>query len=410
MFAAAALQGAAQNLGMFCTARILFGFAATTSGNAAPVLIAELTHPRDRKFTTALYNGTYYLGAITAAWVTYGTFRIQSTYGWRIPSYLQGVVAMINFVFVFFCPESPRYLIAKNRQEEALEILAAAHGNGNPKDLLVQAELSEIITAIKLETDDIESSWREFFTQPVHRKRLFLLAFIGIAMNWSGNGLVSYYLARVLTVVGVTSEDSQTKINGVLQIVSFVTCLFASWAASWVRRRTQFLTSITVMFSSFLSVTIANSVVAKNPDNKSASVAVIFFIFLFMCGYNWAFNPLVYAYPVEFLPYNIRIIGMSWLMLFCTLAGFFNTWVNPVGLETISWKYYIVYVVWLAVEFIIVFLTFPETLGFALEEVSEILDNDKFLSFRHHTAKPVSIKASDTEDGIPVTINIAPEK
>ena len=106
-----------------------------------------------------------------------------------------------------------------------------------------------------------------------------------------------------------------------------------------------------------------------------------------MCGYNWAFNPLAIAYPVEFLPYNVRTVGLSWLMLWCTVVGFANTWVNPVGLDTINWRYYIAYVVWLVFEFIVVFLTFPETLGYALEEVSAILDNDRFFSFKYRTGK-----------------------
>ncbi|KAL5338365.1 hypothetical protein BJX70DRAFT_398696 [Aspergillus crustosus] len=124
------------------------------------------------------------------------------------------------------------------------------------------------------------------------------------------------------------------------------------------------------MFISFLSVTVANSITSRDEGHKAASVAAIFFIFLFMCGYNWAFNALSFAYPVEFLPYSVRVLGVGFLKLFCNLAGFFNTCVNPVGLYSIGWRYYIVYVVWLSVEFLIVYFTFPETLGYALEEVA----------------------------------------
>ncbi|KAL4779245.1 general substrate transporter [Aspergillus varians] len=341
MLIAAALQGAARNVGMFVVARILFGLSASSAGNCGPVLVAELAHPRDRKFLTALYNGLYYVGAIMAAWVTYGTFPLDSTYGWRIPSYLQGAVALINLVCILFCPESPRYLIAQGRQDEAHAVLANAHSNGAMLDPVVLAEMEEISLVLHREAAGA-SSWRGFFTSPVHRKRLFLLIFIGTAMNWSGNGLISYYLSRVLDTVGVKAEKDQTLINGILQIVSFVTCIVASWASNWVARRTQFLTSTAVMFISFLAVTVANSVTARDPNAKAASVAVVFFVVLFMCGYNWAFNPLAYAYPVEFLPYNIRVIGLSFLGLFCNLAGFFNTWVNPVGLQNITWRYYIV--------------------------------------------------------------------
>ncbi|KAL4790547.1 hypothetical protein BDV19DRAFT_393921 [Aspergillus venezuelensis] len=367
---------------MFVAARILLGLSASSAGNCGLVLVAELAHPRGRKFLTVLYNGLYYVGAIMAAWITYGTFPLATTYAWCIPSYLQGAVALINFSFILRCPKSSRSLIAQGRQDEAHLILAKAHSNGDLHDPIVMAEMEETSLALQRETIS-KSSWRGFFTSPVHRKRLFLLIFIGTAVNWSGNGLISYYLFRVLDTVGVTSEKSQTLINVVLQIVSFVICIIASWVTSWVARRTQFLNSTAVMFISLFSVTVANSVTAREKDSKPASITVIFFISLFMCGYNWAFNLLAYADPVELLPYNIRVIGLSFLNLFCDLAVFSNTWVNPVGLQNITWQYYIIYVLWLAVEFAIVFFTFPETLGYALEEFTAVLDNNPFLSFKH---------------------------
>ena len=72
--------------------------------------ITELAFPTHRAPITSLYNTTWYLGSIVAAWATFGTFSITTSWSWRIPSVLQGLPSAIQFCFIFFIPESPRWL------------------------------------------------------------------------------------------------------------------------------------------------------------------------------------------------------------------------------------------------------------------------------------------------------------
>lgn len=51
-------------------------------------------------------------------------------------------------------------------------------------------------------------------------------------------------------------------------------------------------------------------------------------------------------------------------------ATFINTFVNPIGLDNIGWKYYIWYCCWISVEGVVIYLFFPETAGRTLEELS----------------------------------------
>ncbi len=53
---------------------------------SAPLLITELAFPTHRAPITSLYNTTWYLGAIVAAWATFGTFSLDNSWSWRIPS------------------------------------------------------------------------------------------------------------------------------------------------------------------------------------------------------------------------------------------------------------------------------------------------------------------------------------
>lgn len=191
MQAGAILQTCSQNVGMFIAARGLLGFGLSFAGLASPLLIGELAFPSHRGTCTAFFGVNYSLGAIVAAWVTFGTFRIESTWSWRIPSLLQGLPALIQMCFIFFVPESPRWLINKGRGAEAMKILAKWHCDGNMDDPLVAYEYQEIAEAIAIEKEAKDStSYRSLISTKGNRKRLFVVIAIGFFSQWSGNGLV----------------------------------------------------------------------------------------------------------------------------------------------------------------------------------------------------------------------------
>jgi hypothetical protein len=73
---------------------------------------------------------------------------------------------------------------------------------------------------------------------------------------------------------------------------------------------------------------------------------------------------------VEIFPYQQRAKGIAVEQLTVRFAVFFNTYVNPVALDSIGWKYYIVYCAWILVEILTVYFLFPETHNRTLEELS----------------------------------------
>jgi len=79
-------------------------------------VIAELVHPQHRAIFTAIYNSTWYVGSIIAAWLTYGklfrfdfttlvdvlgTFTIQNAWSWRIPSIVQAAPSIIQLIAIW---------------------------------------------------------------------------------------------------------------------------------------------------------------------------------------------------------------------------------------------------------------------------------------------------------------------
>lgn len=86
--------------------------------------------------------------------------------------------------------------------------------------------------------------------------------------------------------------------------------------------------------------------------------------------YNIGWNALTYTYLVEIFPYSQRSKGIAVEQLAVRAAVFFNTYVNPIALDKIGWKYYIVYCVWILVEITTVYVMFPETKDRSLEELA----------------------------------------
>lgn len=116
---------------------------------------------------------------------------MASTWGWRIPSVLQAFPSILQIAFVYFLPESPRWLISKGRSEEAFDILAKYHAEGDRESELVKAEFVQIETTLKLEEETQKVGWRALLKTPGMRRRLLIGSMLGLFTQWSGNGLTS---------------------------------------------------------------------------------------------------------------------------------------------------------------------------------------------------------------------------
>ncbi|KAF8172224.1 hexose transporter [Mycena galopus ATCC 62051] len=386
MIIATAVQTASQSVGMFIGARFLIGFGLTFAANAAPMLVTELSYPKYRAPLTSAYNSLWYSGAIVAAWATFGTFKINNTWAWRVPSLLQAIPSIFQVIFVLFAPESPRFLISKGKEAEALRTLAYYHADGNEEDPLVQYEFQEIKAAIDFDrTVAANIGWKSFLSSTGNLKRVRIIVAIAFFSQWSGNGLVSYYLNKVLTSVGITSPTIQLLINGILQIWNLAWALTASSMVERFGRRLMFLTSVCGMCLFFTLQTICTARYRLD-GNASAAHAVIAFIFLYYASYDIAFTPLIVTYTLEILPYNIRAKGFNIFNFTISLALIFNQYVNPIALANIDWKYYIVYCVWLVVEGVFLYFYVIETKNRTLEETAALFDGEAATEQIVHTA------------------------
>ncbi|EPQ58903.1 general substrate transporter [Gloeophyllum trabeum ATCC 11539] len=376
MLIGAILQTASQNFAMFVISRFVLGFGIPFAIVAASSLVNELSHPKERAIISSLFNSCWSIGAIVAAGVTLGTFAMQTNWGWRIPSVLQTIPSILQIVFMYFLPESPRWLVSKGRSAEALAILTKYHAEGDVHSEFVKAEFAEIEKTLELEMEVAKRSWLEMVATSGMRRRVLVASFLGLATQWSGNGLTSYFLAQILNNVGITDNRTKNLINLGQTAWSFVNSTLIALTMPRFKRRVSYMICTISLLSIFTGWTIASARYAMTGD-KVSSTAVIVFIFLYSPAYNIGYNALSYTFLVELFPYHVRSKGLTVFQWWGRVATFFNQFVNPIGIANAGWKYYISYCVFLLFEVIFVYFLFPETANRSLEELAFLYEGDQ---------------------------------
>ncbi|KXN88986.1 Lactose permease [Leucoagaricus sp. SymC.cos] len=270
MIIGAIIQTCARNFAMFVVARLIIGFGIPFAIVAASSLIGELSYPKERAIMGSLFNSCYFIGSIIAAGVTLGTFAMKSNWGWRLPSLLQVLPSVCQVAFVWFLPESPRWLISRGRGEEAFAILAKYHAEGDLNSEFVKAEYVQIEKTLELEKETSKVGWVDMLSQVGMRKRLVIAAFLGLVTQWSGNGLVSYFLARILDNVGVTDNRTKNLINLANTCWGFLNATFFALTVSRFKRRHIYLLCTISLLLVFTGWTIVQKKRVESEIQKDA--------------------------------------------------------------------------------------------------------------------------------------------
>ena len=161
---------------------------------------------------------------------------------------MQGLPSVIQMALIYLAPESPRWLISKGRDTEAIKILAYYHADDNRfvvwcssfdrsrpdllyvilahrDDPLVQYEYEEIKASLELDRGvACNVGWSSLFATVGNRKRMRIIIALAFFSQWSGNGLVSYYLNQVFETIGIRDATVQVRCVA-MQRVSFVCSL-----------------------------------------------------------------------------------------------------------------------------------------------------------------------------------------
>lgn len=165
---------------MYIVARLLLGIGIVFAIISGSSMIGELGYPKERATLTSLFNSSWFIGSIIACAIALATVDIPGEWSWRLPSILQLAPSILQICTVFLLPESPRWLISQDRDDEAFAILTKYHAEGDANSVLVQAEMAQIRTTIKIEMEHSRQSWWEMIATAGMRKRVLIATFLGL--------------------------------------------------------------------------------------------------------------------------------------------------------------------------------------------------------------------------------------
>ncbi|KAI1329436.1 putative MFS lactose permease [Xylariaceae sp. FL0255] len=360
----------------FVVGRFILGFGISFMTVAAPAYSQEIAPPQWRGRATGFYNCGWFGGSIPAAAITFGTNTLKSNWAWRTPLLLQATASVIVLFSVWFIPESPRWLLANGKTDEALEFLTRYHGNGDPNSRLVVLEIEEMREQIAIDGLDKEPlNYRPLLFTHSGRWRFAQVIMISIFGQFSGNGL-GYFNTTIFKNIGVTSVAQQLGFNLLNSVLSAVGALSAVSLTDKMPRRPVLVygtlaCAVALALNSGLSAKLYEE--GTNIQNSYAKGALASY-FLFNIVFSFTYTPLQGVIPVEAMETTMRAKGLAASGIIVSLFGFINQFAGPIALQNIGYKYIYVFVGWDVVEAVLWYFFGVEAQGRTLEELAWVYD------------------------------------
>lgn len=305
--------------------RYVLGFGNSMAQMCSPMLLTEICHPQHRGPLTTVYNCLWNFGSLIVSVVGWGTSYLRNDWSWRSITFIQAVPSIVQLCGIWFIPESPRFLVNKDKSEEALQVLAKHHGGGDINNSTVQFQYREIKETIQADRNAGRStSYLDFVRTKGNRWRLAIIVSLGIISQYSGNALFSNYMDIIYEGAGITAEGNKLALSAGKTIMDLAISIAAALSVDKVGRRPLFLVAISGMVFAFALWTLVGGIYENSAyqyiddegkektgyTNTQAGYAQIAFVWLFGIFYDIGFSGLLVAYALEILPFHLRAKGM----------------------------------------------------------------------------------------------------
>lgn len=154
--------------------------------------------------------------------VGWGTASIKGNWSWRSITFIQCVPSLMQLCGIWFIPESPRFLINKDKSEEALQIIAKHHAGGDTQNATVQFQYREIKETIENERENrTKTSYLDFFKSKGNRWRIAIIISLAVISQYSGNALFSNYMDMIYMGAGITEQNKKLGVSGMILFMLF---------------------------------------------------------------------------------------------------------------------------------------------------------------------------------------------
>ena len=398
----------AKSFPVLLVGRFLMGYAGGSEMPASSAYTAEVCHPDIRKFTGTFGGVLYTVGyAILYLLGAFFTWRdtLSIIMGWPV----------ICIITLFFCPESPSWLMSKEREKDAF--IAMLRLRANKEDANI--EIKNIEANIKAQKAHIDSSNNKtmFITllrQPTFwRPFLVLFVLMTLGLQFTGAPPLAFYLVPILqnSNIPISSYIAAASLAA-FRVIVVVMGLFVS---SIVPRRkllmvTFFITATGALLmgtNSYLeSFSWFNVMQINHPYLKWTPLVSIFLMYL---GFSGGVGIVIQTLNGELLPSNMRSFGIGLVTVFSMGFLFLVLKFTPlaeqqIGLHGMYWTFS-------ATGYVLIAFTFyfiPETFGRTLEDIEDHYrklcygeDNDDALEKEDNRLRIQSIGSTSMENSLP---------
>lgn len=354
-------------------ARIIGGLGIGVVSIVSPLYISEISVPQHRGRLVSLYQLAVTVGFLGAYIVNFGLLNYSQNGAseisvpllrvifhdevWRAMLGMAIIPALLFLVIIFFIPESPRWLVLKQREKEASSILQKIFGTAESASF----ELNETKRVVGGDKVD----WR-IILRPGIMKAILIGAAIAILGQFMGVNAVLYYGPTIFESTGLSSGDS-LMYQVIVGLVNVVTTIIAVFIIDKVGRKKLVYFGVTGMIICLLLITFYFSQ-AEALGLPNVLLLVFFLSYVFCCAIS--ISAVIFVLLSEMYPTKVRGIAMS-------IAGF-SLWVGtyligqltPWLLENIKPSGTFLMFALMCIPYIlIVWKLVPETTGKSLEEI-----------------------------------------
>lgn len=352
----------------FFIGRVITGIGNGMNTSTIPTYQAECSKTSNRGLLICIEGGVIAIGTAIAYWIDFGAHYGPSDLVWRFPIAFQIVFGVIIIVGMFFLPDSPRYLISKDRIQEGEYVLAAL-GGFEVHDQETQIQKNLVIDSIRASGAGATTRYRDLLTggRSQHLRRMLIGSSSQIFQQLSGCNAVIYYLPVLLKQSLHQSNDEALLIGGINMIVYAIFATFSWFFIEKIGRRKLFLGGSFIQTIAMI-ITFACLI----PDDKEVSKGAVFGLFLYMAAFGAAWLPLPWLYPAELSPIKTRAKANAVSTCSNWLFNFTVVMITPVMIAHIGWGTYLFFAALNALFIPIIWLFYPETANRSLEEIDVI--------------------------------------
>ncbi|PLB54776.1 sugar transporter, partial [Aspergillus steynii IBT 23096] len=380
----AALQASAYSIPHMIVGRIVAGIGNGLNTSTIPVWHSELSKAASRGKGLAIELAINIFGVMTAYWVDYGMSYVLNEAQFRFPIALQILFAITTFTGVLFLPESPRWLVAHGRPDEARRVLWSIQPNAREieqTDPVVNLDVAEIAQAVAEENSATEEgSFKMVFKNGP--QRFFHRTLLGMGgqmmQQMSGVNLITYYNTVIFEQSVGMSHNTALLLAGFNGVAYFFSTLVPIWTIDRLGRRKLMLFAAAGQCA---CMAILSGTVWDGSHASGLVATVMLFLFNFFFGVGLLAIP--WLLPAEYAPLAIRTraaalaTATNWIFTFLVVE------ITPVSISNIGYRTYIYFAVFNFCFLPLIYFFYPETRNLTLEQVDRLFTGDKVLLHWH---------------------------